>query len=291
MTFRFKKSRAGYTLMEMLIVVAIIAILVALMIPVLGGVLEKSREATDVANIRGAYATISVEALCDDITDGVIIIPLKQTKDDWQNEDLMHALEALGTVEGSPVKDGTCEVSWLEDTSAVLFLFEGSRISFPQHSNIGDFAKSYSKLVSKYLQSNANDLGDYASRRWQDCNGHKVVTVSTTHSEYKKRVADQATADKYPDDVISELNTEPGNHQYTVSYLPNPISYAGQYTAYLEYNESENQFQLLAYQYIEYEGAKRLFHLCTPDGSDIVTPYVSMGDTETKEHIANYYWP
>ncbi len=58
-----KNNKKGFTLMEMLIVVAIIAVLVAIAIPVLSGALEKSREAADAANIRSAYAECSVAAL------------------------------------------------------------------------------------------------------------------------------------------------------------------------------------------------------------------------------------
>ena len=49
-------NKKGFTLMEMLIVVAIIAVLVAIAIPVFNGALTKSKEAADVANIRAAYA-------------------------------------------------------------------------------------------------------------------------------------------------------------------------------------------------------------------------------------------
>ncbi len=46
----------GFTLVEMLIVVAIIAILVAVSIPVIGSALESARDATDRANERAAKA-------------------------------------------------------------------------------------------------------------------------------------------------------------------------------------------------------------------------------------------
>ena len=42
----------GFTLVEMLIVVAIIAILVAVSIPMVGTALDKARDATDKANLR-----------------------------------------------------------------------------------------------------------------------------------------------------------------------------------------------------------------------------------------------
>lgn len=59
-----KKNNKGFTLAELLIVVAIIAVLVAVAIPVFTTQLEKSRDATSVANIRSAYA----EAMTDYLT-------------------------------------------------------------------------------------------------------------------------------------------------------------------------------------------------------------------------------
>ena len=52
-------NKKGFTLMEMLIVVAIIAVLVAIAIPVFNGALTKSKEAADVANIRAAVRRVA----------------------------------------------------------------------------------------------------------------------------------------------------------------------------------------------------------------------------------------
>ena len=52
------KKQGGFTLVEMLIVVAIIAILIAVSIPLVGSALEKAREATDAANERGFKASL-----------------------------------------------------------------------------------------------------------------------------------------------------------------------------------------------------------------------------------------
>lgn len=51
-----KMNKKGFTLAELLIVVAIIAVLVAIAIPVFTTQLEKARAATDLANIRSGYA-------------------------------------------------------------------------------------------------------------------------------------------------------------------------------------------------------------------------------------------
>ena len=58
-----KSNKKGFTLAELLIVVAIIAVLVAIAIPVFTSQLEKSKEATDLANIRAAYAEAMVQSL------------------------------------------------------------------------------------------------------------------------------------------------------------------------------------------------------------------------------------
>ncbi len=62
-----KMNKKGFTLAELLIVVAIIAVLVAIAIPVFNAQLEKSRQATDLANLRSSYA----EAMATLLTDGV----------------------------------------------------------------------------------------------------------------------------------------------------------------------------------------------------------------------------
>ena len=60
---RTMRNKKGFTLMEMLIVVAIIAVLVAIAIPTFKGQLEKSRQATDLANVRAAYSEAVVNQL------------------------------------------------------------------------------------------------------------------------------------------------------------------------------------------------------------------------------------
>ena len=61
-----RNNKKGFTLAELLIVVAIIAVLTAIAIPVFTTQLERSREATDLSNIRSAYA----EAVSDYLANG-----------------------------------------------------------------------------------------------------------------------------------------------------------------------------------------------------------------------------
>ena len=65
-----KNNNKGFTLAELLIVVAIIAVLTAVAVPVFTTQLEKSREATDIANLRAAKAEAVSMYLTGDIAQG-----------------------------------------------------------------------------------------------------------------------------------------------------------------------------------------------------------------------------
>lgn len=55
------KRNRGFTLMEMLIVVAIVAVLAAIAIPVFNGSLHKAKVAADMANVRAYYAELQTQ--------------------------------------------------------------------------------------------------------------------------------------------------------------------------------------------------------------------------------------
>lgn len=81
-----KNNKKGFTLAELLIVVAIIAVLVAIAIPVFTTQLEKSREATDMSNLRAAYAEVMAEYLSNGATGKPSAhVTARQTVNGWQN--------------------------------------------------------------------------------------------------------------------------------------------------------------------------------------------------------------
>ena len=55
------KRNRGFTLIEMFIVVAIIAVLAAVAIPVFNGSLHKAKVAADMANVRAYYAELQTQ--------------------------------------------------------------------------------------------------------------------------------------------------------------------------------------------------------------------------------------
>ena len=81
-----KKNNKGFTLAELLIVVAIIAVLVAIAIPIFSSQLEKSKEATDIANVRSAYAQVVTQYLTDDTQAHTMTVAARQSQDGWQGQ-------------------------------------------------------------------------------------------------------------------------------------------------------------------------------------------------------------
>ena len=75
-----RKSKKGFTLMEMLIVVAIIAVLVAIAIPTFSSQLDKARLATDQANVRSTYAVMQASKLTGQNPEDGTGLPTSDTK-------------------------------------------------------------------------------------------------------------------------------------------------------------------------------------------------------------------
>ena len=107
-----KENKKGFTLAELLIVVAIIAVLVAISIPIFSSQLEKSREAVDAANIRAAYAEIMADGITGNITADMskYNVTLKQQKEGWQTAFDFPANLAEGTTE--PNQNTVCTFTW-----------------------------------------------------------------------------------------------------------------------------------------------------------------------------------
>ena len=146
------KSAKGFTLAELLIVVAIIAVLVAIGIPIFTSQLEKSREAVDLSDVRSAYAEVMMAAITGDTTAyytkdanqtiydsqnnvyTITVTPLKQKQSGWQTAEPI----TIGGVsskagepywKGQPGPDGYCIVTYHPPMSGmdeyVSFYWEG----------------------------------------------------------------------------------------------------------------------------------------------------------------------
>ena len=105
-----KNNKKGFTLAELLIVVAIIAVLVAISIPIFSAQLEKSREATDLANLRAKYAEMAVSILDTGNTTGLSsTVTLKQQASGW--DIASHNVAGVTVPNSVATKNGTVKIA------------------------------------------------------------------------------------------------------------------------------------------------------------------------------------
>ena len=207
-----KTKNKGFTLAEMLIVVAIIAVLVAGAVPVFTALLERSRESADLANVRSAYAEVMAAAISedeeaayegnkirqDDGTTYLAVIALGQKKDGW---DISTDKLTLGGISyeddnwvNEPKANGSATVTYDALTGTVTIDWGGE-------------GKTPSKTVY-----DISDFGTVTNGTW---NGSGSARVTNTGSSYYHSRRSTGT--------LVELDA---NSSYTLTYTV-PADYEG----------------------------------------------------------------
>ena len=124
-----KNNNKGFTLAELLIVVAIIAVLVAIAIPIFTSQLEKAREATDASNIRGAYAEVAAAALTDPETGVKATIEKKQQQNDWQSASSMKDIAGVDINKINSTDDTVVEYTAATKTADGKITIDGQEVT------------------------------------------------------------------------------------------------------------------------------------------------------------------
>lgn len=162
-TKKSKESVQGFTLVELIIIVAILGVLVAILAPAYTKYIEKSREATDLANAKSAYNELMINIAEKEETPEPITFGLKQTISGWQSPLPITvggaSFDGTNTDNwvGTPGRNGTCVVSYDKNKGVIFTWSGGTEDAAARPTYKGEFDRTLKTLKDGYnLLSNAN---------------------------------------------------------------------------------------------------------------------------------------
>lgn len=125
---KVREDKEGFTLAELLVVVAIIAVLVAIAIPVFSASLNRANAATDEANIRAGYASAQTLAISDTKATGNYTLE----KDGTVSQTAKNAYETKGS--SANLDNGTADIAgqsptWTEKKSITYTIGDDHKVT------------------------------------------------------------------------------------------------------------------------------------------------------------------
>ena len=226
-----KESVQGFTLVELIIIVAILGVLLAILAPAYTKYIEKSREATDLANAKSAYNELMINIAEKEEDPEPISFKLKQKIPGWQSPLPITvggaSFDGTNTDNwvGTPGNNGTCVVSYDKNKGVIFTWSGGTEDAAARPTYKGDLLETLKTLKDGYKSisnANMNNNKAYYSNQTFKINGKQYTT--------RVYYADSAAFK----DALKD-------------YKPKPVSYEDSPFFPLEASGNNNQNQGFAY--------------------------------------------